>query len=244
MDHFQTIPNEIIVKIIYFLPFKEINRCKLVCKRFNLVIETNIKLKNLVICDYLPIKERCFTFYKPIDCTHFIKITNQKLDLILSKLDQSMFTNLRRFYIINIYDKFFEIDFLNNFKQLESLEILNIKLTPKSTSCTLSLSCLKVLNIDNVNIKGQIIFKTSALEKLRFNLDELNLKRIKFEHYESIKILELNKFNNCAKLFSNLECLFCQQRIKKFDLNDWPNLKEIQVNFVLNLNLVILIFPD
>ena len=222
------LPPELLVKIINRLPVEDINRCKLVNKKYNTIVNSFIKLRNLTICDYLPIKEKHFITSEPVDCLHSIKINDRSLDLIISKLDQSMFLSLRRLYITNIYKEFLEIDFLNAFQKLNCLEITNLKIKTKKRSCTLNLPNLSILNIDNISPKGLIVFDTIALEKLRLNLDDANMKKIKFNHNGSIRLLEMNKYNSCVKLFQNLEFLYSMHRIENVDLARWPNLKELQ----------------
>lgn len=226
----EKLPPELLVQIIYQLQVKDILRAKLVCKKWNSIISSFIKLKNLVVCDYPPIKEKYFATSEPVNCSQLIQINNKDLDVLVRNLDGSMFMNLRVLYVTNIYDKFLEIDFVNNFKLLQRLELSHLKLKTKGRDCTLLLPCLTILNIDNITIKGSAIIDARTLEKLRLNSDEMHMKRIQFAHNESIRLLETNKLNSCSKLslFSNLEHLYCHQDVKGVDLTKWPKLKEIQ----------------
>ena len=221
------LPNEILTKIIYLLPTKEIIRYKLVNKKWHSVIDSIIKVKCLVLCDYLPIRERWYTTSDPVDVEDAIKINYRNLDLIATKLEQAIFSNLSRLLLANIYDKFLVIDFLNHLKQLEHLQFANLKFQSKDRSCTLELHRLKVLSVDNVSIRNLVNFDSCSLTKVRFDLNDNSMKKIKFNHLESIRLLEMNKYNNCASMFVNLEYFFCFS-MKRVDLTKWPNLKEIQ----------------
>ena len=221
------VPPELLVEIIYLLQVKDIIRAKLVCKQWNSIISTFIKIKNLVVCDYPPIKERYFATNEPVNCCQMIRV-GKDLDALVRNLNGTMFINLRKLYVTNIYDKFLEIDFLNNFSLLQRLELSHLK--TKGRACTLLLPYLTILNIDNISLKASIIIDAPALEKLRLNSEEIHMKKVQFTHGESVRLLEICKPISCVKLsgFQNLEHLYCQQTIKDVDLTKWPKLKEFQ----------------
>ena len=230
------LPNELLVKIIYLLPIKEIIKNKIVNKKWHSIIESIVKVKSLMLCNYLPDRGNLFRYDRimaccaPVDCENVIRVGNQELSFTVTRLNQPIFINLRSLFLVGIHPKangFLIINFLNNFKQLEHLRLAGLRVQCKGECCNLELPNLKILNIIHLDIKKRIVFNTPSLRKVIFGLNKWQNNKISFKYVRRIKTLEMVNYNKYAEVFANLEYFYCSC-LEYVDLSNWPYLKEIQ----------------
>lgn len=224
-----TLPVELVTTIFKSLPIKQILICKKVCKQWRAVIEQYVKLDKLVIVsleERVIENRRYFNTNQPVDCLHLISRVNFKL--INAQSTKSIFTNLKQLYISN---KNICLEFLNNFQNLQHLEINLNYLSAKDKSNDLNLPKLRILSLCYVKLPSRLIISTPKLEKLRFYASYRSAE-LKFNHPESVKLVECSVFKDYLKSFVNLEYLYCDQLKDAGDfLAGFSKLKQIQFNY-------------
>ena len=223
------------MKIIDYLLNKDILNLKLVNKWFYQLINENVRIKNLVISDYLPCNRRWFyncDLINPQDSikyddlnknvcfnprktkaaqiwTHYIQLNRIKKYLGLSRvnLHQPILSQLKQLYIYKIN---IDVKKLNSLDQLVHLEIINSEIQSVTDNYVLKLPMLEILNLEiNSNKKCVLLVDSTKLQKLKL---KLNRTRFKLVHPESIIYMEIDDYAHYLDflpLLSNLQHFYC-----------------------------------
>jgi len=220
-----SLPSEILNKIIGQLPINEISKCRCVCIKWKWCIDTNLRLNDLVISDQVLTNQQWyFQADQMVDYFNWIKQLK-----VFEKFNQPTLKNLKQLYIYSYSQVNSLGPFLSNLKQLQQLEINNLAINEPLT--TLSLPNLTHLSLNAIKFNA-ITFDTSSLTHLKINCTSKKMK-IQFTNPTTIRYLEILNYQPIIASMTNLEQLFC----KEFDfpvdvqwLKGLPKLNEIHFN--------------
>ena len=221
-----SLPCEILIKIIATLPINEILKCKCVCRKWQISIDNNLRLDDLVVSDRAIARHQKWYFNpRPVDCFHLIrKLSSPQL------IYQPMLRNLKQLYVnTESFDSGPIGDWLSSLKQLQSLQIKQLSIN--EANCILSLPNLTHLNLENIKFNA-ITLDTVRLSHLRICCPLYKTLNVKFNHPATIRHLELINYQASIMSLRNLEYFYCA----RFDcvdgklLQKLPNLKEIHFN--------------
>ena len=249
------LPPEILVKIFKQLRIDQILKVRQVNKRFNAVINENVRLKSLVIAP----SGHFVLNRKWLDTKQLVSdISDQlivpELDSILLFMDppllsQPMFTGIKQLYIISKVGISDSVDssIISSIYQLEHLELINTSILGSEEDVDLSdddlddddldfwpsllnSTSLKVLNLESPVSKLDITFNTPRLTRVRIlSADD---RGATFNHPESIKHFEILTYQDYIRTFSNLEYLYVREIewLENDFLLKLPLLKEIHLS--------------
>lgn len=232
--------------IFQHLDLIELLKCRLVSKKWKNLID-KIKIRELIVSKSTPMGIRRYCWYHS---NRLIYYKNSFHSLNLFSMNVPMFQNLtKNLKYLNITfdliqnDQQFNISHLNNFKQLEHLNLCCIEM---KESVKLVLPELRILCFDELqDMLSPLfeIFNSNILTVDSPKLEILFLNYIeKFElvHYESVKRLQIGSSfidEQFLNSFTNLEYLQCDhfQLLSANALNYLPNLKELNCNYKSSL---------
>ena len=223
------LPPEIITFILGYLDLKNLLKCRLVSKYFNSLI-TRMKISPLAICQELNVSKIGNYFYSrtPISSSYFISRVNLKMFenkffmMLLSEKVRKVYVDCSVVRVACINEEFF----LNTFKQTEQLQIVSLNQSIDEGYFVLELKNLEILSISSIN-----------LYKLKLNCPKLkafctsdSLSKYTFEHPETVKDLEIFKFDRCMQEFVNLEraCIGLGNTVDPDIFKIFFNLKELK----------------
>ena len=222
------LPPEIITYILGYLDIKNLLKCRLVSKYFKSLI-AKIPISPLAICQELS-RSRNDNFFcsgTPISSSYFI-----------NKVNLSMFEGVSFMRIISRTKKAYidcsvirvacinEEWFLNEFKQIQQLQVISLNQSTDDGFFSLSLSNLEILLVSSIN-----------LYKMRLDCPKLkafsttdSLSKYTFTHPETVKYLDIFKFESCMQDFVNLERASIEigNTVDPDILNSCGNLKELR----------------
>lgn len=194
----ESLPIEILFMIFGKLTIKDLIKCSLVSRRFESVCN-EMKVIECMVTDHSSNKKSFwFPEYSIINCENSIDLKKYLQIRSFFNLE----TNLKRLYLnCNIdLNKFFTKDW-------PSLEVLNIESGVRYCKFLFKFSNLKVLSIGSESYydenRLELYLFLPKLEVLK--ISSLNL--VKFAYPESIKRVELNRYENKLEKLKNLEHL-------------------------------------
>lgn len=198
------LPPEMITFILGFLDLKNLLKCRLVSKYFKSLI-AKIPISPLAICREVEGRSRNDSFFcseTPISSSYFI-----------SRVDLKMFENVfflgllakaRKVYIDCSVVRVACINeewFLNEFKQTQQLQIISLNQSTDDGYFVLNLNNLEILLISSINLYKMRL----DCAKLKAFSTTDSLSKYTFAHPETVKHLEVFKFERCMQEFANLE---------------------------------------
>ena len=218
------------------LNVRDLMNLRLVSRQFNEFLK-RYTIKELVICNLDASRNNWFFANQPIN--HHFLIAQSRVSL----LNSSIFNiKLRRLRIEDSKNCELSLEDLNQFSQLEHLEICDYLKLDKYTK--LSLQHLKVLKVIlGKNTSSLIELDTFSLQAL--HLDCVTYENVKFNCPTSIQYLSTRSYNDYFLIFENVECLKCNYYAVNLDwtvLLHYSKLKELHIqDYNFNLKLANLI---
>ena len=230
------LPVKLITLILKQLDIEQIRNCRLLSTKFNWIIENNIKVTNLVICEEFGkwintnyfftnrLVNSGYTISKPSE----LSFKTQFMQTILSRVKR-LFVNC---YLIEESTGLDIGSFLNQFQQLNQLELDDYNESLNGVF-HLTLANLKVLCFNTV-INPYNHYKSAS--KIEINCPQLIAFRLKgplslfqFLFPETVQDLSLAKFQNISQQFINLERLYINDgdSVDSNVLKLFYNLKEL-----------------
>lgn len=196
------LPAEMITIILNNLSIRDKLSCRLVSKKFKLIIDNHVKVHRLTALGPSSTQFSKNWFYTNLSNEEHDLVFIQ-MDFLYGKLNElHIFCRLRSLFI-SFEDSVQELDFERSLNHLKQLKELNIHSTKLKESTTLSLSQLEILSLESVS--GTIKFDTPRL--FAFKSDK-KLTDFQFVHPQVIKYLVLNH-DAGVEQFVNLEVLLC-----------------------------------
>ena len=239
------LPDLCLRRIFSFLNFRDLNRCRAVCRLLKLYADQTEVTKLVVNTDrengiwYLT--NRPIEFEGSISWEAFSTLNSPQSERPgefqrFKLLQQVRFLNIWPPHRPKYYVEIMSTDFLNKFKQLVHLEINNVNWVtiqfighPKK----LSLPNLRVLNLTHLILHPPVL-NTPNLEVLLYE----QIEKLEIEYPETIKKLE--SYSPSASVmakFKNVEVFTCihSMEIDPAILSNWKHLKELNIPSISSL---------
>lgn len=203
---FETLPLELIVKIVKYLPIYDRIRLRNINKKWRIRIDTFFKIENLVIQKHKSYTDDFDDLDELADCYSIKHVSKLQFTL-----NQEIFTKLRRLKCSKVLnsESICCLKKLSAIKSLISLEISELRINEDSQRIILDLPRLQYFSIKSIRRDGipqQCVLQVNAsqLTVLKLDHSEHALKEIEFAHPESIKSLYIFQFSEQIYKFANL----------------------------------------
>lgn len=195
MNQLDELPVEVILAILQHLPLKDVLNCKQVNKKLNAVINSYLRLKQLVVIRkaIVPSFRKWFGTSDSVDCRHVLTATNIHL------MESSIFSGLKQLFV---YKTTVPIKLVNSLVRLERLELEYSFLETSKTENSLKLPELRIAQLYE-SCGGLVV---CAPKLLRFQNRASNLS---FAHPESLETYDCLFYNKFVDSFVNLVYLLC-----------------------------------
>lgn len=195
MNQLDELPAEVILAILEHLPVKDILNCNKVNKKLNAVINSFLRLKQLVVIRkaIVPSFRKWFGTSDSVDCGQVLTANNVHL------MNSSMFFGLKRLFV---YKTTVPIRLVNSLVRLERLELEYSFLASSKTENELKLPELRIAQL--YESCGGLIICAPKLLKLQNRASNLS-----FVHPESLTTYDCLFYNKFIDSFVNLLYLLC-----------------------------------
>lgn len=213
------LPLEMLCEVLKQLCLADLIRCKRVCKDWNSLVSTGIKLSRLVVDRKRNERIRWHYDNRPV-----IALELCEPNLFLAKRNQPILLSLKSLKIYCEIDEFNQND-LNRFTNLLNLEITQDQASDLSLSLPkLEFLCLELCN----HYDFEIAIDCPSLRTLRCEDDEF-LYLMKMKHPESVVELKTKHSESNLAQFTNLQRLITNDH-EHFEgiLQELPGLREIR----------------
>lgn len=205
----ENLPAELLTKLMNYLSLQDIIKFRTLNSKFNLIIKENLRLKELVINDKECLGKWAFTDNEYVNEKNLF--SNSIDNPVYCKFNEKMYKNIKHLYIkakksknsLNYLSDTTRL--INQFKQLERLEIKNLIINDDEFIIDLP----KLVNLYLKGIQNTTKIILNAPNLVNFKLILGSLKEFKINHPLSIRHCEVNFYQPFLISLLNLQYLLC-----------------------------------
>lgn len=225
MAGIEDLPPELIAIIIrdHTLSYQDKRNCRLVCKKWNAIVN-QLKEDCLLLSTRYLMNETWFYTNEWANPKHLL-FTDLNYQLLPELQMQTTFSKLRKLYVwISTFDDELDPDrTINHFKQLEQLQLNRVNLKQQSE---LRLPNLRFFSLSTIANDRRIRLETPKLKALRISFKDMDYD---FVHPETITYLVVDECDPIIGSLVNLESLTAKKfnRISDETVLGLKHLKEI-----------------
>ena len=218
------LPELVLREILSHLNVQEKCRLRAVCKHLQEYVD--LSLQYLILYDFRSPLGHRWPSGERIQENEMARITTNENFNVLT-FENRVFKNVKKLYLHQIKYARRLLYSLHHLKKLEVLSLHSCYDSCRSfVQLSLRLPNLKVISLRDTRFAENLNLHTPKLEKFYNRL--CKYFKVRFKHPETLRFVE-SFYLNFGRGLVNLEELHCAKLSRSFDLNDYPNLKRLNI---------------